>query len=342
MDRKPLAIHNSKGFFTERWIAYCEREHIPYRLVNCHRSDVIDQVRGCAAVLYNHHQGNPVDLLMAKPLLFALEHAGIPVFPDFKTNWHFDDKVGQKYLFEALDVKERIPTWIFYSESEALAWTESVPFPKVFKLSSGAGSQHVRLVRNAGHAKALIRQAFGRGFPRYAGWDNLRERYRKFRLGKSSALDVLKGLVRLVWAPRYARLLGRVRGYVYFQEFLPGNPFDIRVIVIGDRAFALKRLVREGDFRASGSGSFKVGREEFREDTIQLAFDLNQRLNAQCVAYDFVFDQKNKPRVVEINYGFWPGGYDNCPGYWDRNLNWHEGLFDPYGWMVEMQLKTDL
>jgi len=27
------------------------------------------------------------------------------------------------------------------------------------------------------------------------------------------------------------------------------------------------------------------------------------------------------------------------PGNWDKNLNWHEGKFDPYGWMVEELLK---
>lgn len=332
---KPLAIHNSRGFFTERWISYCKSYGIPYRIVDCHQSDIVDQVAGCAALLYNHHQGNSQDLVMAKPLLFALEHAGIPVLPDFKTNWHFDDKIGQKYLFEALKIEERIPTWVFYSKSDALAWAERAVFPKVFKLSSGAGSQHVRLVKSKEHGVRLIRQAFGRGFSRYAGWENLLERYRKFRIGQGSAFDLIKGVLRLAWPPRYARVMGRVRGYIYFQEFLPDNEFDIRVIVIGERAFALKRLVRDGDFRASGSGNFLVAREEFREDVVRLAFQLNDRLQMQCVAYDFVYDQSKQPRVVEINYGFWPGGYDACPGYWDRQLNWHGGRFDPYGWMID-------
>jgi hypothetical protein len=53
---------------------------------------------------------------------------------------------------------------------------------------------------------------------------------------------------------------------------------------------------------------------------------------------DFVYDS-GQPQVVEIGYGFSPEGYDPCPGYWDKNLNWHEGKFDPYGWMVEEVLK---
>ena len=36
---------------------------------------------------------------------------------------------------------------------------------------------------------------------------------------------------------------------------------------------------------------------------------------------------------------FTPEGYDPCTGYWDNNLNWHEGSFNPYGWMVEEVFK---
>lgn len=43
--------------------------------------------------------------------------------------------------------------------------------------------------------------------------------------------------------------------------------------------------------------------------------------------------------MVEISYGFSPEGYDSCPGFWDKELNWHDGKFDPYGWMVEELLK---
>ena len=44
------------------------------------------------------------------------------------------------------------------------------------------------------------------------------------------------------------------KDYVYFQKFLPNNKYDIRIVVIGDRAFGFIRYNRENDFRASGSG----------------------------------------------------------------------------------------
>lgn len=53
---------------------------------------------------------------------------------------------------------------------------------------------------------------------------------------------------------------------------------------------------------------------------------------------DFVFEN-GVPKMVEISYGFAKEVYDPWFGYWDKDLNWHEGKFDPYGWMVEEVLK---
>ena len=55
--------------------------------------------------------------------MFSVEASGKKVFPDFNTVWHFDDKVGQKYLLEALDLP-LVPTWVFYDKTEALQWAD--------------------------------------------------------------------------------------------------------------------------------------------------------------------------------------------------------------------------
>lgn len=335
-DSEVLAIHGSKGLFSERWIAYCEEKGIPYKTVNCYDSDIVLQLRGCSALLWHHHQSNPKDILFARQLLFALEHAGIPVFPDFRSAWHFDDKVGQKYLLEALGIEQFVPTWIFYSRAEALEWANNAAFPKVFKLRGGAGSQNVRLVKTRAAATKLINRAFGRGFPSYDALGSFKERFRKYRLGKTDARNVLRGAARLVVPPPYSRIRGNERGYVYFQEFIPNNDSDTRIIVIGDKAFALKRFVRDNDFRASGSGNFKYAKEEFDENCVTAAFEFNRKLRAQCVAYDFLFDASRRPLLVEISYGFDPKAYEDCTGYWDEDMKWHEGRINPYGWMVEL------
>ena len=255
------------------------------------------------------------------------------VFPDFNTAWHFDDKLGQKYLFESLDIPH-VQTYVFFNETEAIQWADSAKFPKVFKLRGGAGSINVKLIRNKEIAKKVIRKAFGKGFRQYDKFSSLHERWRRFKLGKTNISDVIKGLIRLSIEPDYSKTISYERGYIYFQDFISDNKFDIRVVVIGDKAFAIKRLVRENDFRASGSGHIQYKKENFDDGLIKLSFEINKKLKSQSVALDYVFD-KGTPKVVEISYGFSPEGYDDCLGYWDISMNWYEGKFNPYGWIVE-------
>jgi hypothetical protein len=44
--------------------------------------------------------------------------------------------------------------------------------------------------------------------------------------------------------------------------------------------------------------------------------------------------------IVEISYGFGTLGIDNALGYWDSSLQWHEGKFNPQGWMVEEMVNS--
>jgi len=328
-----LAIHHSGGSFSDFWIAYCNANQLSYKLVNCYSNHIIIDLADCDALFWHFSQNDPKAILFSKQLLFSIEASGRKVFPDFNTVWHFDDKVGQKYLLESIEAP-LVNTYIFFNRDEALNWASSTNFPKVFKLRNGAGSQNVRLVKNKLEANGLIRLAFGKGFKAYDPKFSLHERWRKFKLGMTDFRDVLEGIVRFIVPPPYAMIRGRERGYIYFQDFIPENDHDIRVIVIGDKAFAIKRMIRANDFRASGSGDILYDRKVFNESIIRLSFDLAVRLKSQCVAFDYIH-KGNQPLLVEISYGFSPEGYSACPGYWDKELNWHAGEFNPYGWMVE-------
>jgi glutathione synthase/RimK-type ligase-like ATP-grasp enzyme len=332
-----IGIQPAKGGFDIKWISYCNEKSIPYKLVDCYRFDIIDQLKDCQALMWQFYQGSTKDFLVAKQILFAVEQSGTKVFPNFNTSWHFDDKIGQKYLLEAI-VAPIAPVWVFYDKHEALIWAKKTDFPKVFKLRWGAGSQNVKLVKSVRQAISLINKAFSKGFPAYDAFGSLKERWRLYRLGKARLKDVFKGVARFFIRSQYVLMKGREKGYIYFQEFIPGNDCDIRVIVIADKAFAIKRMVRKNDFRASGSGHILYEKELFDEGTILLSFEIAQRLKSQCVAFDFVYKDKT-PLILEINYGFSPSGYESCPGFWDKNLNWHEGKFNPYGWMVDSVLK---
>lgn len=310
-----------------------------YKIVDCYANDIIEQLKDCDALMWHFHQGNAKDNLIAKQILFALDHSGFIVFPNFKTSWHFDDKIAQKYIFEAVGA-QLVQSYLYFDKLSARNWANKTTFPKVFKLRGGAGSQNVKLINNLHEATRTINKAFAKGFPKYDSWGSLKERIYKYRKGKVGIKEVLKGIVRLFYKPEYARKSSNELGYVYFQDFIPNNDSDIRIIVIGNRAFGLKRFVREGDFRASGSGNFAYDADLFDTRALKIAFDVNSRLSLQIGGYDFVFDEKNNPLIVEISYGYIPEVYDNCPGYWDQNLSWQEGLTTKEDWMVDLIIEA--
>lgn len=330
-----IAIHyNGERFFCKGWVRYCRENNIDYKVVNCYDSNIIEEISDCDVLMWHHRNTVFSDLLFAKQLLFAVEMSGKKVFPDFNTSWHFDDKLGQKYLFESLGLPA-VKSYVFYSEKEAIKWAGLAAYPLVFKLRGGSGSQNVKLVKDRASAVRFIRRAFHRGFPQYDARGVFVDQVKKFRSHKTGIIQVAAAFVRLFTSRKYSREAGRERGYVYFQDFIPGNRFDIRVVIIGGRAIALKRMVRSDDFRASGSGDLIYNREEIDVNCIKAAFDANDRINAQSIAYDFVFGEGNKPLMVEISYGYDIDRYYDCQGFWDKDLVWHDEKIDPAGWMIE-------
>ena len=330
-----IAIHHRPGSFSDRWIEYCKENNIPYKIVNAYDTDIVQQVDDCTAFMWHHTQCDYRDKLFAKQLIYSLEAMGLKVFPDFHTTWHFDDKVGQKYLLEAIGAP-LVPSYVFYDKKEAIEWVNQTSFPKVFKLRGGAGSANVQLVPTKKDAIRLVNRAFGKGFPQFNRRGNLKERIRKYKEGKDTLWGVCKGIGRLFIPTELAKMVGPEKGYVYFQDFIPNNTFDIRIIIVANKAFAIKRLTRKNDFRASGSGMIIYNKEEIDEQCVKIAFIVNEKIKSQSIAFDFVFDADNNPMIVEISYGFIKEVYDPCEGFWNKDLNWHEGPFDPYGWMVEL------
>lgn len=320
-----LAIHHREGSFSDRWISYCEKQRIPYTLVNCLETDILEKLSWAEALLWHWAHYDQREQLVARHVIKAAENLGLIVFPSTSTCWDFDDKVAQKYSLEAIKAP-LVPTYIFYDLSDAIAWIDRACFPKVFKLRKGAGSANVRLVRNRRVARRLAEQAFSRGFkavPPY--WKDSGKRYRVARR-KRDLLGIVKRLPgTLLNLRKMNRAIGRERGYVYFQDFIPENQFDTRVTIIGNRGFAFTRKVRPGDFRASGSGNIDYDLQKISLRCVQIAFEVTEKFDSQSMAFDFVLAPNNTPMIVEVSYCYDPTAVYRCEGHWDRGLRWHAG-----------------
>ncbi len=329
-----VAIHHREGSFSDRWLDYCNQNNIDLVLVDAFESSIIQQLEGCDAFLWHYTHYDVEDVLLGGNLFAALENTNIKTFPNHHTAWHYDNKVAQKYLFEA----NKLPfvnTYVFYHKKKALEWIRNTSFPKVFKLARGAGSANVKLVHSKIDAERLVNKAFGKGFSQFDSWGYVKDKYKKYKESKVPFKDVLKSIVRFLISTEFAKKFHKEKDYVYFQDFIPNNDFDIRIVVIGDKAFGIKRMVRKNDFRASGGGSLHYEKENFDEKTLRLAFKAAETIKSQCAAFDFVYDQNQNPLIVEVSFGFAYKAYDACVGYWDKQLNWHPRKFNPQYWIIE-------
>ncbi|MEN8155078.1 MAG: hypothetical protein ABFR75_13760 [Acidobacteriota bacterium] len=330
-----IAIHHRERSFSDRWISYCRKTNIPFKLVDCFATDIIDQIQDCDALMWNWDHLDPRSTLFALQLIYSVEAMGKRVFPDSNTCWYFDDKIGQKYLFEAIGAPY-VDSYIFYSREEALKWIDTITYPKVHKLRNGAGSYNVRLVNSRSKAKKIIKKSFRRGFQRFNSIVHFKESIRNFKCNKSSVVNLTKAFLRLCFKVKINKFCCREKGYVFFQDFIEGNDSDIRVVIIAKRAFAIKRIVRRNDFRASGSGKILYEKELIPIETIEQAFKISDKIKSQCIAFDFIKDNSGKFYIVEISHTFAVKGYDPCVGYWDKDLVFFEGNFNPQSWLVDM------
>lgn len=328
-----IGIHPDKSgneSYSTKWAEALEQRGVHVRWVNLLAGDALNQVAGCDGVMCRWMH-NPHHKQSLKCVLYVIEqYLGLPVFPDTSTCWHYDEKISQYYLLQAVHA----PTpeiWLFWDRKAALEWSETAPYPVVFKLSSGASALGVLKVRNKKEARKLIQTTFERGlFPmtlyRQPGLAGFLRRMAPIGRRFKDGIDYICSgrfppLTSRWWKPEY--------GYAYFQEFLPDNPYDTRVTVIGDRAFAMRRINRPNDFRASGSGDFHVEPELIDPECLRIAFDLSNRGQFTSMSYDFLYDQKRQVLVSEISYNQMDQALFKCPGHWDSDLNWHEGQMWP-------------
>jgi len=326
-----IAIHHQKGIFTESWIKYCRNENIPFKLVNCYDFNIVAQLDDCDGLMWHWDLNDFKATLFARQLTHSLEIKGIKVFPDINTSWHYNDKVGQKYLLEAINAP-LVPSYVFYSRTDAFDWIEKATFPKVFKLRSGASSSNVRLVKTKKEARKLIKKAFGTGFSAISPMRRFQQRWYTANLKRDliSIKQLLGGFLRLFIPNEPEKFSKKEKGYIYFQDFVPDNAYDFRIHIVGNYCWGFQRIVRKNDFRASGSGIQQFDLSLIPSSLIQNAFDIASKLNTQSVAFDFVFNSQNQPLLLEMSYCFGFDEEDITYGYWLPDLVFHKAKFNPF------------
>lgn len=329
-----LLTSGRRQSFSTRWAELAREAGHEVRLVDAFAPDFFDQLDGCDGFMW-WFAHLPFPRNFAKRLLPAIEHGlGIPVFPDWKTIWHFDDKIAQNYLLQAAGIP--MPrTWVFWRRKEAIAFCQNARYPLVIKLASGIVSENVRLLHSPAEAEYWISRLFGSGLVALEWPRPSRSR---------RALNRLRSSLRLLRTGQPPNLGPRSdlqKGYLLVQEFLPGNEFDVRAVVIGKRAFAFRRFNRPDDFRASGSGLRDADPSQIDLEAIRLAFRVARCLDTGEMGVD-ILRRGEEYTINEINYYYEGWAVHACPGHWELDgdpdtgqLDWVEGRMRPEDAIME-------
>lgn len=314
--------------YSKKWAKSISKMGEDFEFINLLNKDNFDKIEKYDGIMWRWAH-NPNEKQSAKQILFSIEKTlNIPVFPNISTSWHFDDKIAQYYLLSAINAP--MPdTMIFWNENDALEWSKKASFPVVFKLSCGAGSANVGKINDLKNAEEYIQIMFNNGIFPYT----LNEYSRKQKNKRSTLYTKFFNAYRYFFHNDFPPLPSKEHwkpefGYVYFQEFLPENQFDTRISIIGNRAFGFRRMNRNNDFRASGSGSIDFNPTKIDTRCLQIAFEISKKCSFQSMAYDFLY-RKDNPVICEISYGFADTAVHECPGHWDSSLNWINGSMWP-------------
>ena len=226
--------------------------------------------------------------------------------PSYDEIWSYEDKINAQYVYEWHGLPS-IPTFITNSKEEALTHINKRIYPFISKITTGSSSLGVEVVKSKKQAKRLINKVFG---------SNGRKTYFPYE---------------------------RQKNYVYFQDFIKGSSFDLRVIVVGEKLLGYYRYPKKGDFKASGSGILE--KKAIPKEALDIAYSAKQKFKSNFLATDLLFDKKTD-RFLIIESSIFVGVdtseqlvVDGIPGYYQRTPEGEYVLKEGRFWVQELTLK---
>ena len=208
-----------------RWTKFrrfLETNGFAYDYLDIHSHDWIDRARQFDVVIgLVSNEINRLEEIRIK-YHFLETYLGKTCYPSAAHTLLYENKSLEAYISKIYDLPFA-KTYISHSREDALALLEHVQYPLVSKVNQSSGSMGVELVSTPRKARRVVRQAFSRN-------------------GRG------------VHVPWY-----RQKNYVYFQEFIPNDGYDLRVILVGNWAFGYYRKVLKGDFRRRHGRGRKAG-----------------------------------------------------------------------------------
>lgn len=228
------------------------------------------------AVFAHMHHHPQVRNVHKRMMAVLATNPKLVLVPNYRSSVLYDDKLEQTRSF----AKYMPRTQVFTTPQSASKYLNSgnISFPFVSKSSEGAGSHNVRMIKSMTMARDEVRFAFS-------------DIGIKCKYGQEQ------------------------RGYVYWQDFVPDNEGDIRIIAIGGKRMLMRRQNRPERPMASGSGL--VTPITKLDDELISAMEFSNKFFTEerqtWCGIDLVKDHKEGTwRLLETTVGWTMNSYYEC------------------------------
>jgi glutathione synthase/RimK-type ligase-like ATP-grasp enzyme len=229
-----------------------------------------------AGYVFVHMHHHPQVRMLHKRLMAIMAmNPNLTLIPEYRSSVLYDDKLEQA---------RQLPKWmprtrVFYTPNAARRHLDAAPaLPIMSKSAEGASSHNVRLLTTYEEARQEIKHAFS-------------DIGIKCRYGQTQ------------------------RGYLLWQDFVPGNEGDIRIIAIGTQRLILRRGNRADRPMASGSGNL-TPITSLDDSDVCAALDKANEFFAfehfNWCGIDLVKDEQGVWYVLETTVGWTLHGYYDC------------------------------
>ena len=219
-------------------------------------------------------------------VLLDLQNRGLILLPGFELFRAHHNKVFMEMIRDSLKDKslKTIKSYSFYGLNDlkkAISVVEhDLGYPMVIKMSSGSGARGVSLAHNCSELRKKVRKMTAVVYHNYSmPWYSM------------AALSKLKQKLYRIRGKKYETLT-YPQEKIVIQNYISNLSYDYKVLVFVTFYYVLKRMTRENDFRASGSGKFMFPDSLTPElkMVLETAKKLYSQINTPMLSADIAYD----------------------------------------------------
>lgn len=209
-------------------------------------------------------------------VLYGIKLKGGILIPEWKYMRAHHNKVMMEKLreIELASIDTGIKSKYYGCNEEFFKDIDNITFPCVYKAAEGAGSRGVALLKDKESAKKILKKV---------------NCSREYTLKEKVYLKIgrLKPLL-------YSRFCNKF----VIQNFISNLTGDFKVLVFGDKYYALSRANRDNDFRASGGGRLNY-EPTLPNGIFDFAKSIYNTLNVPVLSLDIAYNE-NRFYLIEF------------------------------------------